>query len=739
MKKLAPCIIIAFSFLQIGYSQTNQKLNLDFEQLQNGFPAGWESFGNKSYKIYSDSVTVKNGTRSAVIENNSEVSAFKALAINLPDNYNGKEIRLTGFIKTENVTDGYAGLWMRIDPEVAFDNMSGRGVTGTTDWKEYEITLPLNPPKTDKIVLGGLLAGKGKMWLDNLKVTIDGKDIDDKKMEVFRKQNYAADKDTTFSKGSNIAIPALSSELITNLEILGRIWGFMKYYHPAIAKGNYNWDFELFRILPGYIKVKNDKERNIFLTNWIEKYGEIPHCDKCSLTPGNAVLKPNILWIDSSNLPNTLRSKLHEIYSNRNQEENYYITLQPYVGNPDFKNEKAYANMPYPDDGFRLLSLYKYWNIIEYFYPNKHLTNKKWDIVLKEYIPKFIHSKDELEYELTALELIGEVNDTHANLWGGGNKIAELRGNNFAAFRVQFVENKLVVTDYYNPEFSVVTKLKPGDIITHINGKAVQSIVDSLRPYYPASNEAAMLRDIAADLMRSSQETITLRYISDNQNKEQEVPLFPQKKLNIYGWYKVNKDEKSYKMLNGNIGYITLSNIKEEDVPAIKKSFKTTKGIIIDIRNYPSTSVPFSLGSYFVSNPKPFVEFTQGNIKNPGEFTFVNLLKIPSDKNYYQGKLVVLVNENTQSQAEYTAMAFRAGDNTTIIGSTTAGADGNVSTILLPGGLRTMISGIGIYYPDGKETQRIGIVPDIEIKPTIEGIKKGRDEVLGKAIDFINQ
>lgn len=74
-----------------------------------------------------------------------------------------------------------------------------------------------------------------------------------------------------------------------------------------------------------------------------------------------------------------------------------------------------------------------------------------------------------------------------------------------------------------------------------------------------------------------------------------------------------------------------------------------------------------------------------------------------------------------------------------IVGSTTAGADGNVSSIVLPGGLQTMISGVGVYYPDGTETQRIGIVPDIIVKPTIEGIKIGKDEVLEKAIELINQ
>ena len=79
-------------------------------------------------------------------------------------------------------------------------------------------------------------------------------------------------------------------------------------------------------------------------------------------------------------------------------------------------------------------------------------------------------------------------------------------------------------------------------------------------------------------------------------------------------------------------------------------------------------------------------------------------------------------------------MALRAGPNAVIVGSTTAGADGNVSAIPLPGGFNTMISGIGVFYPDHRPTQRIGIVPDVEAKPTLIGIKAGRDEVLEIAI-----
>jgi C-terminal processing protease CtpA/Prc len=79
-------------------------------------------------------------------------------------------------------------------------------------------------------------------------------------------------------------------------------------------------------------------------------------------------------------------------------------------------------------------------------------------------------------------------------------------------------------------------------------------------------------------------------------------------------------------------------------------------------------------------------------------------------------------------------MALRTAPGAIVVGSTTAGADGNVSNFALPGGLSTMISGIGVFYPDGKPTQRIGILSDIEAKPTIEGIRAGRDEVLEAGI-----
>ncbi|MEM6517487.1 MAG: S41 family peptidase [Bacteroidota bacterium] len=742
MKKLSTITLpLLFTiFLTCAQEKTNSNLNLDFETISENAPANWNNFGAADYDIKVDSLNVQHGKYAMSIESLNEKSDFKALAFNLPENYDGQSITLSGYIKTENINEGYAGLWMRIDPQIAFDNMNNRGITGTTDWQKYQVTLQLNPQNTERIVIGGLLVGTGKMWLDNLKVTIDAKTLDDENLKVYERELLPADKDNEFDAGSTISFPNLNDEVVYNLDVLGKIWGFTKYHHPEIAKGNYNWDYELFRMLPDYLAAKTNKQRDGVLTTWIAKFGEIEECTSCKSTPDDAILKPNLTWIENSNLSAGLKEKLMNIYNNRNQGDNYYIALKPGVGNPDFTNERQYETMAYPDAGFRLLALYRYWNMIAYFFPNKHLIDKDWNSVLSEYIKPYLEAKNELEYELASVKLIGEISDTHANLWGGRNKINELRGSNFAPFRAEFVEGKYVVTDYYNPELTEEAKLNIGDVITHINGKKIETIIDSLKPYYPVSNKASRLRDMAPDLLRSSEDFLALKYVSNQgESKTYKLKLYDRKELNMYRWFKVDKDSKCYKILDGNIGYITLANIKQEDIPVIKETFKNTKAIIIDIRNYPTTFVPFALGSYFLDEPTAFVKFSSANINNPGEFTYTDELKIPNEGEGYKGQLMVLVNENSQSQAEYTAMAFRSVPGAKIIGSATAGADGNVSNIFLPGGMRTMISGIGVYYPDGTETQRIGIVPDITIQPTIQGIIEGKDEVLDKAIEVINQ
>ena len=728
--------IIAFTFFACQ-AQEHPKFNLGFEDhtTDNDLPDDWIKWGNYTLSVENDSY---KGSKSAKITSDETGSTFGSIAYRIPANYSGESIQLKGFMKIKNVENGFAGLLMRIDGNGAalqFDNMQNQNVSGTKDWQEYSITLPY-PEDAEHIYIGGILLGKGEVWFDDFELSIDHNDV--QTLEEVENEIAKAQLDTEFDNGSLIDIPTLSSQSVRNLELLGRIWGFIKYHHPVMGQGAYNWDYELFRFLPDYLNLSDsdDNLRDQSLIEWIDSYGDIRICRDCEATAENSVQRPDLAWING--LSPELKNKLVHIYANRHQGTHYYVGQVAHVGNPEFKHEDKYANMSYPDAGFRLLALYRYWNMIYYYFPYRHLMDRDWNLILKEHIPKFLHASNELEYELAAIQLIGDIQDTHANLWGGADKIDEWKGNFYPPVHLRFIEDQLVVTDHYNLELKDKSGLELGDIITKINGQTIPELIQEKAKYYPASNYPTRLRDISADLLRSQMDEIQVTYRKERTDEESEITLqlYPRGDLDIYHWYR-KTDEKCYKILDENIGYITLQSIKDEDIPIIKKEFIDTKGIIIDIRNYPSTFVPFQLGAYFMSSPTSFVKFSKGNINNPGEFTFTESLEIPPDDVTFKGKLIVIVNELSQSQAEYTAMAFKAGDNTTIIGSTTAGADGNVSTIFLPGGLRTMISGIGVNYPNGTETQRVGIIPDLEVKPTIKGIREGKDELLDAAIRII--
>jgi Periplasmic protease len=741
MNKRSYILLVFLSVITLSACQhTKNKdsvFNLGFEDIENKMPKSWSvSYAQPDYVVSLDSANVKSGKYSIAIEFAGDSVGVQSIQFMLPDNYNGKKITLSGYIKTENVRDGFAGLWMTLDQRRSFGYSLQNEITGTVDWKKYEITLELYPEITQQICIGGLLYGRGKIWLDDLKVEVDGKDIS--KVKPYDPKPFPAESDKEFDKGSAIVFPELNEQQIDDLELLGRIWGFLKYHHPTIAKGNYNWDYELFRILPAYLNANDNYQRDEILIRWINKYGRIPKCKECTTTSNSAFIKPDFSWIEDSNINTRLKKILQNIYLNRNQGKHYYIYQMPTDGNPIFVHENSYQDSKNPDAGFRLLALYRYWNMINYFSPYKYLTDKDWSFVLKEYIPYFIKAQDRLEYELTTSALISEICDTHAVLQGFKQVDLE-RGNKQVPVEVQFIENKLVVIEDYTKD----VQLKKGDIITHIDGKSVEYIVDSIKSYYPASNEASRLRNIAIDLLRTNKLIINIDYLSSGVMGQKGIYSVDRSQW-VEDYRYRNKDTtKCYRFIDNDIGYVTLKNIKEEDLPIIKREFFNSKGIIIDIRNYPSIfSTIHRLVPYFVRNvTTPFAKFTIGNIDNPGEFIFkeaVEIIKQESDP-IYQGKVVILVNENTQSHAEFVTMALQAAGNTTVVGSQTAGTDGDMSAIVLPGGLLTAISGVGVYYPDGRQAQRIGIVPDIEIKPTIKGIQEGRDELLEKAIEIILQ
>ena len=731
------CLLFFYTF-SIA-QKADPVLNMGFEDMEadSKLPNGWIQWGTPNFTLQVDSTVKKSGQQSMLItsKGTSTYNSFGCAAFKIPSAYDGKEITLEGYMKIENVEDGVAGLVLRVDgPDniIGFDNMQDRRIDGTIDWKKYTTTVTFSSDATN-IYIGGIINGTGKAWFDDFQLFIDGVPLRD--VPIYERPKLPAELDTEFDEGSNIKINELTVQQYESLYTLGKIWGFVKYYHPKIATGDVNWDNELFRVLPAVLNAKNKKEFSDITEKWINQLGEIEPNDGTNGTSEDIKLSPTTQWInDEEKLSASLMILLNKINNAKRENKHFYIGHTFNVGNPVFKNEKEYKNMAFDDDGFKLLSLYRYWNMIEYFFPYKHLTDTKWEKVLHDLIPTFLNADDELAYKLATLKIIGKVQDTHANIWMRDSTLRNFHGNYYVPMEVKVVQEKVVITRFFNDSLQTEHGLEIGDVLLQIGEQSVEEAINERSKYCPASNRPTQLRDVARRLLCTNEKTLQLTLETNKGLRTFTLPTAP---VDPGIFWK--KDIGPWKIMDNNIGYIYPGSMKKTDVDAMMDSLKNTKGIVIDLRCYPSQFLVFSLGKYLVENPTSFVKFTSGSLQIPGEFTFGEFLEIGEEDNqdFYKNQVVVMVDATTQSQAEYTTMAFQSAPNVTVIGSTTAAADGNVSRIVLPGGIRTMISGIGVYYPDGRETQRVGVALDEEVKPTVRGIRAGRDEMLERAVEII--
>jgi C-terminal processing protease CtpA/Prc len=692
-------------------------------------PVGWG--GGPPKTLFADDNVVHGGSWSGRIERTSgSPESFSTLTARIPMDFAGTTLELRGFLKTKDV-NGWAGLWVREDASsgaVAFDNMQDRSVKGTTGWTAYTIRLPIELAGT-KLFFGAFLAGEGTVWVDDLQLLVDGRPIKDAPKGVRTKT--VVDTDHEFDAGSKVTMTSLTPAQTANLVTLGKVWGFLKYHHPKVVSGAVHWDYELFRVMPRVLTAPDSAGAQKVILDWVKALGDVPACDPCVSIPDGLAIRADVAWIhDRTVLGEPLSKWLESVYRNRPAlDAQAYVAMKPGVGNPDFLREKDYADQPLPDAGVRVLALYRWWNVVQYWSPNRDVIGADWSAVLPEFLPRMVAANDAERYRREMLALISRLNDGHANI-GAALSARPPRGDCRVPVALRFVEGKPVVGVTY-----AETGLKVGDAIQSLDGVPVDRLIEPWKPYYSASNEPARMRGIMRELTEGACGPVQLRVDRSGAPLDLKVQRRPAAETDATVGSTHDLPGAAFRRLSPDVAYLKLSSVKISEIQDYLKGAEGSKGWIVDIRNYPSEFVVFALGGHFVSESTPFVRFTSGDPRNPGAFRWTDPpLAIEPIAPRYAGKVVVLVDEISMSSAEYTGMALRAGPGAIVVGSTTAGADGNVSTVPLPGGLQSWISGIGVFYPDRRPTQRVGIVPDIEARPTIAGIREGRDEVLEIAV-----
>ena len=406
-----------------------------------------------------------------------------------------------------------------------------------------------------------------------------------------------------------------------------------------------------------------------------------------------------------------------------------------------------YAETFYPDASLRLMGLYNWWNAIHYFFPYKHLTEMAWDSVLYTQIPVMLQAKDSVEYAFAVRAMVSKINDSHGFITNV-NPVTPIRSvlGYWPPLDMRFIEGKLYITDIGTDNTQNMQQLQLWDEVLGIDGVPVAVAAEKLRNFIASSNESTYKRDVVRYLPNGPQYSKMLLTIKRDAT-ESKVELIRTGRSTLRSSsVDFNDNYKTIQTMQDSVLYINMGNLTWNMADSLAKELHKQKVLLFDIRNYPQgtawTIAPrlTTVAKKAVLFDKPLVtpaHITGGEAKENLGSSFI--VMPASTKRSFTGRVFILCNEQTQSQAEYTIMMFQGATACTVIGSQTAGADGNVTDVAIPGGYQASFSGLGILYPDGTQTQRTGIRIDETIKPTLQGLKAGKDEVLEYALKLIRE
>jgi C-terminal processing protease CtpA/Prc len=406
------------------------------------------------------------------------------------------------------------------------------------------------------------------------------------------------------------------------------------------------------------------------------------------------------------------------------------------------QKDQPYADMVFPNAEYRLLALFRYWNVINYFYPYKHLIGDSWETVLPRYIPKFEANKDALDYQLTVRELVTEMHDSHGGV-RNANAASEKFGMYLPPVLMGYIEDKSVVTKVLDEK----QPIKVGEVVLAVDGEPVEKRREFLARYSAASTPQWLMRSVNGRLLLGPKDSVVKLKVQNIAGEARDVELPRTQSITDPKLPQLlERSTPVIQVLPSGFGYADLDRLQAGDVDKMFETIKGTPAVIFDMRGYPNgtawsiaprlTEKKNVVAALFSRPIMQATDLSDSDLAGSARYSFAQ--RIPERHgDVYKGKVVVLINEDAISQAEHTCLFFEAATDVTFIGTPTAGANGDVTVMVLPGNLVVSFSGHDVRHADGRQLQRVGIQPTIRVAPTIRGLADGRDEILEAAVKFL--
>lgn len=542
-----------------------------------------------------------------------------------------------------------------------------------------------------------------------------------------------------------------------------KVWGFLKYYHPAIGNGRVDADSLFFRHIAKVLVVTDKKSYGEILQTMQEELG-VATGNKDPDTAKLFVRNDRTAWINNDKLlPEKIKKELKLL-----RRYGYTDSVHRYMPATFFETEipaeKRYDSINFPNIKYQLLALGRYWNAIEYLFAYKYMMSKNWDDELTEQVAAFAKPMTQVQFEQHLLQLNAAIEDTH----GGAVSIKQaglIYGSYFPPFIFRFAGDSIVVTDYLDSLSCIRQNIHKGDIIIGIRGKTIAQAIRACNDYVSASNlhkKKSLLASIPLlQPLRGGDSLISIRILKNGKAVMAKLQLqkpsgkeFLDNLNRLYrrqtGMGTSTQNRFVLKSLSKDIAILDAANLSilynvspdDREIDSVMLAMRQhSKAILLDLRCYATQAVFYNK---FLSalgwKLKPFALLQVPYNHFPGTYHTKDIFSPvmqPPLASPYTGKLILLVNEQTQSQSELITMIMQASGPVTVVGTQTAGCDGDLINMPVPGGYSLSFSGRHVAYPDGTASQKTGVKRDVKIEYSTRGIASEKDEILEAALRLV--
>ncbi len=728
--------------------------NLDFESGEPGrIPVGWISpqFAEENgYAARTVAGEAAAGRRSARIDGGGERHEQRAYG-NLMRRvdaapYRGRRVRLNAAVKAEVEGSSQAQLWLRVDRREQrpgfFDNMADRPIT-SSEWRRYEIVGEVAADATE-VYFGLMLLGDGRTWVDSVTFEIVG-------------ETGLGDEPPR----------SLTSRALDNLSALARLLGYLRYFHPSDASVAADWEH---LAITGVRAVEDAEDparlaarlealfRPVAATLQVFPSGQPPpppaasHRDSGESSRVVAWLHRGLEQVGRDSIYESRRVTLgqepglelpspKELFASdlgAGVEARMALAVPASEDGPLPRQDEAARSarsrdadfVPSGDDrASRLAAVILAWNVFQHFYPYFEVVDSDWPGALRRALEQAAVDSDKRAFLITLRRLVAELHDGHGAVYQG-----TLSPAGALPLAWDWIDEQLVITRIGD---LADADLRVGDAVLRVDGQPVRDVLEAREELISGATLGWRRHQAARELLLGEPNEEVRLGVESLAGERRTLIL----RRTARPFALQPERPRVFHELRPGVWYLDLTRVQGDELRQAVERLAAARAIIFDLRGYP-TEPALDVIAHLIDRPVTSASWRIPIVTRPNRESLrfaESTWSIRPAEPRLRAPVAFLTDERAISYAETLLGIVEHYRLAEIVGSPTAGTNGNVHSFRLPGDYWISWTGLQIVKHDGSPHHGVGIQPTVSARPTRAGVAAGRDEVLERALEVVDR